>query len=64
MFNLFDKNRPFAYLITAAAFMSFLISVFIWFFNDSQMEAIFVGIWVPSILALGTFIQVSNKNDK
>ena len=62
MFNLFDKNRPFSYLITAAAFMSFLISVFLWFFNDSQMEAIFVGIWVPSILALGTFIQVSNKN--
>ncbi len=34
-----------------AAFASFLASVFLWFLVD-QSYGMFVGLWVPSILAL------------
>ena len=48
----------FTWLYMAAAFLSFLISVAIWFFgDDSELEAIFVGIWVPSILSLGVALE-------
>ena len=36
----------------AAAFASFLASVFLWFAVDTGY-GMFVGLWVPSILALG-----------
>jgi hypothetical protein len=38
--------------ILAAAFASFLLSVTLWF-TGSENQGIFVGIWVPSILAFG-----------
>ena len=41
--------------ILAAAFLSFLLSVYLWFYG-SQEQGIFVGIWVPSILSFGAFI--------
>lgn len=43
------------------AFLSFLLSVYLWFIGQKD-EGMFVGIWVPSILALGIFIRVV-KND-
>jgi hypothetical protein len=39
-------------LVLFAAFVSFVISVVLWFGGHRQ-EGIFVGIWVPSILSLG-----------
>mgnify|MGYP001825037544 CR=1 FL=1 len=42
-------------LVLAAAFISFILSVSLWF-TGSEMEGIFVGVWVPSILALGAFL--------
>jgi len=48
----------FTWLYMVAAFLSFLISVALWFFgDDSELEAIFVGIWVPSILSLGVALE-------
>lgn len=50
----------------AAAFASFLFSVFLWFLVDKDY-GMFVGLWVPSILALwvgvrqATHTAVSNK---
>ena len=44
------------YLILVAAFISFLLSVSLWFMG-LQREGIFVGIWVPSILTFGIFIN-------
>ena len=42
-------------LILIAAFASFVISVVLWFGGHHQ-EGIFVGLWVPSILALGAVL--------
>ena len=39
-------------LILIAAFVSFVLSVVLWFGGDKQ-QGIFVGLWVPSILSLG-----------
>jgi hypothetical protein len=46
-------------IILGAAFASFLLSVALWFgvFGDPDRQAgIFVGLWVPSILALGALL--------
>lgn len=45
---------PGASLITLAAFLAFALSVVLWF-TDSREEALFTGLWVPSILAVGAF---------
>jgi len=42
-------------LILAAATLSFLLSVSLWF-TGNELQGIFVGLWVPSILALGAII--------
>lgn len=47
-----------AVMIAAAAFVSFLISVTLWFTGNRQ-EGMFVGLWVPSILAAGAFVLVA-----
>ena len=44
------------YFFIVAAFISFVFSVTLWFIGDSDLnrqQAIFVGIWVPSILSFG-----------
>lgn len=42
-------------LILLAAGLSFLLSVSLYFLDD-KTNGIFVGLWVPSILALGALI--------
>ncbi len=42
-------------LFGVAAFLSFLLSVYLWF-RGQREEGLFVGIWVPSILALGALL--------
>lgn len=42
-------------LFLAAALLSFGLSVVL-YFTGSETEGIFVGLWVPSILALGAFM--------
>ena len=39
-----------------AAFVSFLLSVSVWFFVD-QLTGLFVATWVPSILAFGALVR-------
>jgi hypothetical protein len=49
------------YLILGAAFLSFLFSVSLWFgvvVPPAKDAAIFVGLWVPSILATGIYVQL------
>ena len=43
------------------AFVSFLYSVSLWF-TGNKLEGIFVGIWVPSILAFSIAIR-QRRND-
>ena len=52
------KLKTFTWLYMIAAFLSFLASVALLFYGeDSQLEAIFVGLWVPSILSLGNSLE-------
>ena len=47
-----------------AAFASFVLSVSLWFLGDQAVakeQGIFVGLWVPSILTLGTYFGKCNK---
>jgi hypothetical protein len=46
-------------LILLAAGLSMLLSIGIWFLADDKLAGIFVGTWVPSILALGAFLYAS-----
>jgi hypothetical protein len=39
----------------AGAFLSFLLSVYLWF-NGNKEQGLYVGLWVPSILSFGTLI--------
>ena len=42
-------------LFLLAAFVSFVISVVLWFGGHHE-QAIFVGLWVPSVLSLGAVV--------
>ena len=51
-------------LILLAAFLSFLLSVALWFgmgFPANKDAGLFVGIWVPSIISAGTFLRVAKR---
>ncbi len=52
-----SRSTP-ALVIALAAFFSFLLSVTLWF-SGSREEGMFVGLWVPSILAAGAFLLVA-----
>jgi hypothetical protein len=53
-------ERLSANLFILAAFASFLFSVALWF-SGNEMEGIFVGIWVPSILSFGTLMRADRS---
>lgn len=42
-------------LFSAAAMLSFLASVSLWF-SGYREQGLYVGLWVPSILSLGTLL--------
>ncbi len=48
------RHRLGVTLFLLAAFASFLLSIGLWF-SDNRDEGVFVGLWVPSILAAGAF---------
>jgi hypothetical protein len=59
-FNLEEKGVKSQYYFLLAAFASFVFSVSLWFMGDADLnrqQAIFVGLWVPSILALGNLVN-------
>jgi len=49
-----DRYRLGVTLFLVAAVASFLLSIGLWF-TDNRDEGVFVGLWVPSILAAGAF---------
>lgn len=55
MKKIFDISD---YLILAAAILSMLVSILLWF-SGNRDEGLFVGIWVPSILAFGVYFKTA-----
>lgn len=53
------SQRP-VQLFLLAAFVSFVLSVTLWF-NGDREEGLFVGLWVPSILAFGAFALAARR---
>lgn len=49
--------------IIIAAFISFLLSVFLWF-SGAKDQGIFVGIWVPSILSFGALVFAGSSGNE
>lgn len=47
-------------LFLAAAGVSFVLSVSLWFLADRE-QGLFVGLWVPSILSLGTLMTCGTE---
>ena len=47
--------------IGAAALISFLLSISLWFAGDRE-TGLFVGIWVPSILSAGTLLLSEGRH--
>jgi hypothetical protein len=56
-FTMADK------LLFAAATVSLIFSETLWF-NGDHDHAIFVGLWVPSILAFGIYLKLLKNNNK
>ena len=50
-------------LFVVAAGLSFLLSVYLWFVVGVKEQGSFVGLWVPSILALGALLTHSRKEE-
>ena len=61
MFNKFTITDK---LLFIAAFLSLIYSEVLYFKGEAN-AAIFIGIWVPSILAFGIYLKLINikKND-
>ena len=54
------EPRTAVLVILGAAFASFVLSVSLWFGvlgDPDRQTALFVGLWVPSILALGAMLS-------
>lgn len=53
---MFDRYKKSDFFLLIAVLISFLVSIGLWFtgFKD---EGLYVGIWVPSILALGSYLK-------
>ena len=47
-------------LLFISAFLSLIFSEYL-FFKGETNSAIFIGIWVPSILAFGIYLKLLNK---
>lgn len=55
-----SRERRAVLLFCAAAFLSFLVSVYLWFTGQKD-EGLFVGLWVPSILSLGALMLAGKE---
>ena len=48
-------------IFMTAAFVSFLLSVGLWFLADREL-GLFVGLWVPAIHSLGTLVLTGERS--
>lgn len=57
---MFKKFTTTDKLLFIAAFLSLIFSEIL-YFNGDVTAAIFIGIWVPSILAFGIYLKLLNN---
>ena len=50
-------------LFVIAGFLSFALSVFLWFFVDRE-QGLYVGLWVPSLWSLGALILATETRSR
>ena len=60
IFNQIKGMKKSDYFILTSAFLSFLLSIYLWF-SGQQDQALYVGLLVPSILSAGAYIKQNNK---
>jgi hypothetical protein len=58
--EIMNKRRLGQILFVLAAGASFLFSVSLWF-SGMREEGLFVGLWVPSILSLGSLLLAGKQ---
>ena len=59
--SLAARQTTLKLILFAAAFASFLLSVYLYFVADDKTAGIFVGIWVPSIQSLGALLLAGEQ---
>ncbi len=57
---MFTKFTTTDKLLFISAFLSLIFSEIL-FFRGEETSAIFIGIWVPSILAFGIYLKLVNQ---
>ena len=57
---MFKKFTSGDILLLVAALLSLVFSEIMWFTGNKE-QALFVGLWVPSILCFGIFLKLINK---
>ena len=57
---MFKKFTSGDILLLVAALLSLVFSEIMWFTGNKE-QALFVGLWVPSILCFGIFLKLNNK---
>ncbi len=58
---MFKKFTLTDILLFGSAFLSLIYSEIL-FFNGNPNQAIFIGLWVPSILSFGIYLKLINKD--
>ncbi len=56
------KTSTFEKVILGAAFFSMAFSIVLWILY-ANLTAVFVGLWVPSILVLGVFLKLKGAEE-
>jgi hypothetical protein len=61
---MFKKFTVADMLLMGSAFLSLIFSETLWFTGERE-SAIFIGLWVPSIIGFGIYLKLLNnkKND-
>jgi hypothetical protein len=57
---MFRKFTITDFLLMFSAFLSLVFSEFLWFKGEHD-SAIFIGLWVPSILGFGIYLKLLNS---
>ena len=61
--TMFEKFTITDVLLLVAAILSLLFSEILYFIGEKQ-DALFIGLWVPSILAFGIYLKLlKNSNN-